>query len=147
MLLSHWNGSLKPYIPEGQGLKAIMEHATDHFSTHSKIPSPFASVATSLLQILKMASKMSNPQIALIDLHHPSMVEPHKVLHAEKLLVSLQKHQQALWARYQGTSGMFFPISRILQCLTQYRIHRLLEHPESCNLAPLSAFRTRGPYQ
>lgn len=80
---------------------------TQHVSMGSEVPSPFASMATSLLQVLAKASKKTSPRIALINMQHPTMQEPHKVLHASKVLPWLKQYNQALWARYKGHAGKF----------------------------------------
>lgn len=114
---SLWNGPLlPPFSSEGEGQRATMLMLNQHLSMESKTPSYFISVSTSLLASLSKASGMTNPSIAIIDMRHPLLAEPNKMLHVEPYLRWLKSNGQAQWARYKGTNA--FERSLLIRCNT-----------------------------
>ncbi|CAI6337799.1 unnamed protein product [Periconia digitata] len=80
-------------------MSAIQLWARSHLSMTSRIPSPFISCCTSLVQVFKYASTMDNPMLAVIDL---SKIKQCNVVAAKTVLENLKAQNQATWARYKA---------------------------------------------
>jgi hypothetical protein len=90
-----WNGHIPPFrLEDPEGKRMILVTCNSHFG-QDKIPSYWISVFTSLLETLVKAASMKRPRIAIIDLHHPSMQVPDKMLPAAKVMRELKSSGQS----------------------------------------------------
>ncbi|KAH7073382.1 hypothetical protein FB567DRAFT_633216 [Paraphoma chrysanthemicola] len=143
---SVWKGELPPpFSREGEGAQAIKLLTNWHLSMSGGGASAWVSVSVSLLQALTKACSMDRPQIALINLAHPTLTVPNKTLKAAEVLSSLKADGQAWWARYKGHAERLvwanIPASAVIQ---SFSLADLIDLSDSCittgNLLQLPEF-------
>jgi hypothetical protein len=134
-----WKGSISPFrLEDSEGRRMILMTCNAHFSKEkvpsycrfhqiivgyrSDLPPPGISVFTSLLESLVKAAQMVRPSLAVIDLNHPSLQEPGKLLSAANILQDLKKKGQAQWARTKHLAEMLvwceLPLAAIICCMS-----------------------------
>ncbi|KAF1974429.1 hypothetical protein BU23DRAFT_638071 [Bimuria novae-zelandiae CBS 107.79] len=117
---SIWRGPLlpppNPETDDGRNCHQLL--ANLHLNKQGDA-SAYVSVATSLIQVLNYAKKMTDPQIAVINLKHSKLQERHKQLMASNTLKELKGIGQAQWARYKGWAEIMIwgnvPMDAIIQ--------------------------------
>jgi hypothetical protein len=93
--VSIWNGHIPPFrLEDPEGKRMILVTCNSHFG-QDKIPSYWISVFTSLLETLVKAASFKRPRFAIIDLHHPSMQIPDKMLPAARIMQELKSIGQS----------------------------------------------------
>jgi hypothetical protein len=93
--VSIWNGHIPPFrLEDSEGKRMILITCNSHFG-QDKIPSYWISVFTSLLETLVKAASFKRPRFAIVDLHHPSMQAPDKMLPAAKIMRELKSSGQS----------------------------------------------------
>ncbi|KAF2823324.1 hypothetical protein CC86DRAFT_384695 [Ophiobolus disseminans] len=145
---SIWRGpSPPPFSPaSAEGRQAISLLSNLHLSMNSGGASTWVSVSTSLLQALVKACSMERPRIAIIDLGHPSLQEPNKMLKTSEVLCNLKSDGQAWWARYKGHAERMIwasiPRAAIIHHISLGDIITLSDtHPAAADLLHLEEFQ------
>ncbi|KAF2132386.1 hypothetical protein P153DRAFT_383270 [Dothidotthia symphoricarpi CBS 119687] len=137
---------LTPFAPEGQGLSTFLFFAKSHLSLKGNT-SAFVSVSTSLLQAMVYASSMENPNIAIIDLNHPSLNQPNKKHYAADVVRWLKVNDEYKFT-YKATAEYLIwggiPRSAILHHTKLQTLENLAEIDSVCgNMLSLGLFQTK----